>query len=88
VQQVVTRFVPLLMAQFSIGYDMVGVIFASVSVLIGVIAIVSVIFGWIAVRRRGPDAVTGGIGLGISGAALISVVFALLSAPLLSLILG
>lgn len=87
-QQVLNRFVPQLMVQLSLDSAGIGGIYAVISIVIGVVALVAVVFGWLAIQRRGPDAVIGGVGLGIGGAALLSVIFALVSAPILSLLLG
>ncbi|MEP6479842.1 MAG: hypothetical protein ABJB03_10655 [Rhodoglobus sp.] len=84
-QQVFNRFIPLLMVQLSLDSGAIGGIFAIASIVIGIVALVAVIFGWLAVQRRGADAVIGGIGLGIGGSALINVIFAFVSAPVVSL---
>ena len=88
VQQVVIRFVPYLMNQFAAGSAEVGIAFALGSIVVGVFALLAVIFGAFALRGKGPDAPIGGVGFGIGLITLVNVIVGLLSTPLTALILG
>jgi hypothetical protein len=85
-QQLVTVFVPTLMAATASGAAQAGVFFGLLAIVHTGLALATLIFGLVGANRPGPH-VTSGIGIGIGGAGVLSGVIALLVVPLIAALL-
>lgn len=84
VQQVVTHFVPLIMANLALGSGDVGVFFAIFGAIIGILAVVGLILGIIGLGDRTASRAAAGAGTAIAASSLLSVILGFL----LPLIIG
>ena len=86
VQQVVTQFVPLIMANLALGSGDVAIVFAVFGAIIGIIALVGLILGIIGLGDRSSSRAAAGAGTAIAASSLLSVILAFLLPLVLSVI--
>lgn len=88
VQQVVSQLIPYIMYNLNLGTGAVGGIFSIFTVLHVLLSAGALAFGWVGASRRGAPHLTSGIGLGVGAAGVISGLVALVSGPILGLLIS
>ena len=86
VQQVISQVIPLIMANLALGSDSVGVIFGIFGVIVGVLALVGLIFGIIGLGNRTASRAAAGAGTAIAATSLLTVIISFLLPPIISVL--
>ena len=73
IQQALSYFLPLLFSNLAMGYSTLGVAFAGISLVVGVLSAVALITGIIGLRRVGAPKAAAGAGTAIGASSLLSV---------------